>query len=294
MINFPNYFPFPENFTMGSPILDTTLEEIFLQNQLNQLFNDQSQPSMKQLESKSDNNNESSLDSKIMAIYDKMASLYKKQEDDFLWNVEGIPWDKNCVVKIQQGNMPYVENFFKMQFSSTENLSGRMDLLVKDLVKGVANIDSSLIPSDMINNVSSLIKKNLDQQLTQSNKVSNEVELIASFIALDRTKSMGPLSLSKGATLSNHLIKKASRLYVITECQLGGIFFALRTKMSGSGDNSSFNCKSIHVISKGTISTIDRDDLDASYDHWKKSLLDCPDSGYPISCKVKKLEEIIK
>ncbi len=283
-MNLNGYFPVSGDFVLGNIILDTTLEEIYLNQQLNQLLlTDQSKTT-------SEDNS-----SKIEDLSSKMASLSQKMcVDDFLLNLEFIPWDNRCVVKTAQTREPYLENFFKMQFTHTEGLHNKIKDLTQDLVKGMPNTDISVISSEMRDNISSLIEKLLNEQLKECDESSIEVELYASFISLNRTRSFEPLRIRSNAVLSDKLRDNASRIYIISECLLGGIFFGLHKNVTGAKEKSSFSCQSLQVISKGAISNIVLGDLDASYNNWKMSLMNDPHSGYPISFKVKNFGEIIK
>lgn len=284
MMDLNNYFSIPGDIMLGNTILDTTLEAIDLEQQLNQLLLTNESETASEYDS-----------AKIEDINSKILSVYERQSvDDFYLGFESIPWDKRCVVTTHQGRTPYLENLFKMQFTSAECVSYKMNNLVKNLVKGVPNTDTGAISSEMIDNVSSLIEKFLIKQLNECDEASIEVELYASFISLDRTRSFGPLAIRSNAVLSDKLIDNASRIYVISECLLGGIFFGLRRNIIGVAEKSSFSCKTLQVISKGTISNMVYNDLDASYNNWKKSLLNNLQDGYPISFKVKNLKEIIK
>lgn len=286
-MNFNKYFSIPPNISLGDIVFDKTLQQqknqLAIRNYTEQL-----------LDLKDDDNDDNDEIARISALRPKMEPLPLSDfAEDCLLSLESIPWDNRCVVRIHQGKKPHVENFFKIHFTNEDNVNNKMNRLIRDLVKGVPNTDSLAITSDLTDKVTSLIRGILMEQNNESNGNLTEVELYASFIALDRTKTFGPLSIRRSASLSDRLLKNASRMYVISECLLGGIFFGFRKKITGTVDNSSFSSNTLKVISMGTISKIDCNDLDVSYKNWKESILNNPDSGYPISCKVKNLEEII-
>ncbi len=290
MISSNNYFSIQENYVLGDLLLDTSLEEIDLNMRLDHL-RIADQANIEHPDTNSEDQERASLER--MAIYSKMQTLYsRKSVDDLRLDFQSIPWDRNCVARVHQGKKPYSENFFKGEFNSEETLSTKMDQVAKNLLKGMSDTDSSVISWE-INEVSSFVENIFRSK--GANNVAIEVEFFASFIVLDRTRSLGPLAIRNGAKLSEKLIENASRIYVLSECLLGGVFFGVRSKVGGTGSSLSLNLNTLKILSKGAISTHPySDSIEASYNSWKEQLLNSMNAGFPIACKFKNLGEILK
>lgn len=285
---------------LGSIVPETTLELSYLKDQFDQLCSEQLQY---ELQNDPETNNAIDPDhsEKLLSVSNAMKSVYQKINsspvDDCLWGLEYIPWDNKCVVRVIQGRNPYLENFFKIQFTNIEGVDSTMEALIKDLVTGMPNGYSKMICPQTVKaatrQIKTVLKNELAIELKDTSTPLPQVELYASFIRLDRVRSYDCLFVQKNAVLSDNLTNNASSLYVISECLLGGLFFGLRSKTSSEEDNCFFNCKEMSVFSKGTISTIALNDLDISYKKWKDSLLNDPNTGYPIAYKVKNFKEIM-
>lgn len=306
MANCTAYFSLAGDYYMpGCIIPETTLELKKLERKLNQLQLLKASKEEKFAEYKLQIEDEKKAieeeyERKFYSILKKMNAIYARMHPlnfDLLWWSQAIRWDRRCTVKVIQGNNPYLENFSRIQFTAGVIMQGVIPRLFEDLLKEMPSEYTDIIRQRQIEEFTRQVKSALKIEPAIKSKEDSEtlqqVELCASFICLDRVQSYGPLSIRNSkAVLNEKLIENAFRLYVITECLLGGLFLGYRTHTTAKTSNLSV--EEIAIISKGTISPIIPGNLNASYRSWKESLLNNHHAGYPIAYKVKSLKEILK
>lgn len=121
--------------------------------------------------------------------------------------------------------------------------------------------------------------------------------LIGSFITLNRVRTIDPITLRKGAIISENLKKNAHDYYVLTEAVLGAVFLGVGQWQSESRETGMNNISMFHFISQGAIPKVSQTfqgcDLGAVYVDWKDKLAD-ELTGYPIRFKFRKLADILE
>lgn len=229
------------------------------------------------------------LNNEINTLYDQEEEVYRPA---LPWAYHSMPF-VNTPVRIMQGNNPVQEVFFKVQLNSQTDAKASVRKLISDLTKNVSDDFIPVIKYEITRVFESDVVKLWDRLFKDNQENSTtSIEIYASFILLDRIKSQA-LSIRKNSHLNEEVKNNTKDLYVVSDAYLGGVFLAHCMLFQSQTENGSIKASSLQVTNLGTISKIDPEDMDKTYENWKHELINDMNSGYPVAYKVQKLQDII-
>lgn len=247
---------------------------------------------IKDVETEQDSN---AIKEQLESLYTQKMSLIEKIIDQrfSMLPLENIFLPVAGRISTIQGQRPHLENVQKFRFSAHGSVDKQIYQVMSELIKGTL-IDYSVLRSEaLVENTIRDIKKLVEQNLCKGPlDAVIEVELYASCIVLDRVRVYENLSVRKSG-LDSYLLKNAGDLYVISEALLGGLFFGTRTAIRAHDGTRDTSLSTMSISQKGTVSQIVFGDLDATYENWKRDLLENRETGYPFAYKVKNLKSLL-
>lgn len=134
-------------------------------------------------------------------------------------------------------------------------------------------------------------------------ETNNVVAVVGSFICLDRVKMLDPLVMRPKARISNDLIEKSKKYYVLSQAVLGAVFLSVGKVASVARPAQEADTKkwmtsltTVSFLSQGALPRLppklEDVNLWTTYVQWKDALND-ENSGYPIGFKVRCLNDVL-
>ncbi len=296
-----NCYQWKHGYTLGEIIPEEELKLELLDKQIEQVnkevelecFNNQIEQFGNEVEI---NEKDNMLSNKLKPLYDEIESIWAKQDYDYNFELKYTYLPHAGTIRtVQKGGSP-VENSYKIQIKTYSDVTSQIHEVVKVLFKDLPVSINSFLKDKSIENLVKTVE-NIFLTNNENNKnganILTEIELFASCISINKVSLIENLSV-RGSGLNSEMIENASKLYVITECLLGGLFFGLRTFTRSEQGNNDFSMGQMKVHQYGALGKIEFGNIEKSYDNWKKALLSSSSSGYPFAYKVKNLESLIK
>lgn len=238
---------------------------------------------------------------KILTIQKGLTELAKKIQDlieqaNPFPIEESLPLDPRSA-KIRSENRSFkTERLNHLLFSNKSDVLARVQGFVSQLFLQDAPL--TVLPRGTLEAMAHSIENLLGV-------LDSEVTLVGSFITLERVKMIDPLVIRPNARIRKEYVVNAEKYYVLTEAVLGGVFLGLGKSISaaaakdGEGDEKwKSSLLTISFISQGAIPKLNHKlqevNLWEVYNNWKETLLEDPESGYPIGFKVRSLQNVLE